>query len=107
MDWAVRLRRFAGAWRGAALALALALVLAGERAAAQPSGFTPATPVVVDPDYEALFRQVLRDPSNLDLSFRFAEAATRRGDYEAAIGALERIVFYNPNLPRVRLEPLY
>jgi hypothetical protein len=82
----------------------LALTLAAAPAAAQPSGFGAAVAPVVDPAYDALFAAVLRDPSNLDLSFRFAEAATRRGDYEAAIGALERIVFYNPDLPRVKLE---
>lgn len=51
-----------------------------------------------------LFASVLKDPANVDISFRYAETATRMGDYEAAIGALERILFYNPNLPRVRLE---
>ena len=51
-----------------------------------------------------LFAHVLKDPANVDVSFRYAEVATRMGDYEAAIGALERIIFYNPNLPRVRLE---
>ena len=59
---------------------------------------------VTDRDYDSLFGNVLRDPSNLDLSFKFAETATRRGDYEAAIGALERMIFYNPGLARVRLE---
>jgi tetratricopeptide (TPR) repeat protein len=44
------------------------------------------------------------DPSNLDVTFQFAEVASRLGDYEAAIGALERMLFYNPNLPRVKLE---
>lgn len=78
--------------------------LTGAGAQAQSTGFGGTVPATVDPDYDALFRQVLRDPSNLDLSFRFAEAATQRGDYEAAIGALERIVFYNPRLPRVQLE---
>src|SRR5215207_1859066 len=53
---------------------------------------------------DAMFRQVLREPANLDLSFRFAEAAVRAGDHEAATGALERMLFYNPNLPRVKLE---
>lgn len=101
MSGAFQLWRRLSVW-GAALSIAL--LLAGVRAEAQPSGFQPTTAVVVDPDYEALFRAVLRDPSNLDLSFKFAEAAARRGDFEAAIGALERIVFYNPNLPRVRLE---
>jgi hypothetical protein len=60
--------------------------------------------IVANPEYDAMFAQVLREPANLDLSFRFAEVATAAGDYEAAIGALERMLFYNPALPRVRLE---
>src|SRR5215207_4833323 len=60
--------------------------------------------IVASPEYDAMFAQVLREPANLDLSFRFAEVATAAGDYEAAIGALERMLFYNPALPRVRLE---
>ncbi|MBS0529084.1 MAG: hypothetical protein JSS22_06805, partial [Proteobacteria bacterium] len=59
---------------------------------------------VVQQDYEALFQQMYKNPSNLDVSFKFAEQAVRRGDYEAAIGALERMLFFNPNLPRVKLE---
>lgn len=66
---------------------------------AQPSP-APGT----DPQYDLLFQRVLRDPANLDLSFEFARSASERGDLEAAIGSLERMVFYNPNLPRVRLE---
>jgi tetratricopeptide (TPR) repeat protein len=62
----------------------------------------PAT--VVQLDYEALFQQMYKMPSNLDVAFKFAEQAVQRGDYEAAIGALERMLFFNPNLPRVKLE---
>lgn len=89
--------------RLAPLCLALAFA-AATPSGAQNGAFGARIPSLVDPQYDALFAAVLRDPSNLDLSFRFAEAATRKGDYEAAIGALERILFYNPNLPRVRLE---
>ena len=52
----------------------------------------------------ALFQQMYKNPSNLEASFKFAEQAVKRGDYEAAIGALERMLFFNPNLPRVKLE---
>lgn len=55
-------------------------------------------------DYDALFQQMYQSPANLDVSFKFAEQAVSRGDYEAAIGALERMLFFNPNLPRVKLE---
>lgn len=56
------------------------------------------------PAFDALFQRMYKEPGNLDVSFRFAELATQVGDYEAAIGALERMLFFNPNLPRVRLE---
>ena len=59
---------------------------------------------VVAADYDALFKQMFQNPSNLEISFKFAEQAAARGDYEAAIGALERMLFFNPNLPRVKLE---
>ena len=54
--------------------------------------------------YNALFHQMFVHPADLDTTFRFAHLAVERGDYEAAIGALERMLFFNPKLPRVRLE---
>jgi tetratricopeptide (TPR) repeat protein len=44
------------------------------------------------------------DPGNLDVMFRYAKLATQIGDIEAAIATLERMLIYNPDLPRVRLE---
>ena len=79
------------------LAVALATLIGGVAAQAQPAAEPHS-------EYDLLFQSILRDPANLDLNFRFAEVSTRLGDYEAAIGALERILFYNPNLPRVKLE---
>jgi Tetratricopeptide repeat len=51
-----------------------------------------------------LFKRMLVRPNDLDVTFKYSEVAIRLGDLEAAIGALERILFYNPNLPRVRAE---
>jgi len=53
---------------------------------------------------EALFQKSLRDPANLDTAFAYADAAAKLGDNEAAISALERMLLFNPNLPRVQLE---
>jgi tetratricopeptide (TPR) repeat protein len=53
---------------------------------------------------EALFGQMLRDPSNLDVTFAYADASAKLGDNEAAVSALERMLLFNPNLPRVDLE---
>jgi hypothetical protein len=44
------------------------------------------------------------NPQDMDATFKFAEVAARLGDYEAAIGALERVLFYNPDLARVKVE---
>jgi hypothetical protein len=53
---------------------------------------------------DLLFKRMLVKPDDLDASFEYAQIETRLGDYEAAIGALERMLYYNPNLPRVKLE---
>jgi hypothetical protein len=54
--------------------------------------------------YDEAFAAMLNDPGNLDKSFRFAGLAVRAGDLEGAVGALERMLLINSNLPRVRLE---
>ncbi len=58
----------------------------------------------LEKEYEAAFQAVLKDPGNLDKTFRYAELAVAVGDLEGAISALERMLIYNPKLPRVRLE---
>ena len=74
--------------------LSLAVCAAGTAATAQ---YGPS-------EQETLFVQTLRDPANHELTFAFVKVATANGDYEAAIGALERLLFYQPNLTRVKLE---
>ncbi len=84
-----------------AILLAAALLWLGNGAAlAQP---TPAhTPL--DEEVTALFQEVLKDPTNVDANFRYAEAAVKLGNYEGAISALERLLLYNPNYPGVKLQ---
>lgn len=53
---------------------------------------------------EALFQRQLSNPGNLDVAFAYADVSTRLGDNEAAISTLERMLLFNPNLPRVDLE---
>ena len=55
-------------------------------------------------EYDAAFQEMMRRPADLDVLFAFATIATRTGDYEGAISALERMLLVNPDLPRVRLE---
>lgn len=53
---------------------------------------------------DQLFQQMVRNPGNHEVTFAYVKVATERGDYEAAIGALERLLFYNPKLTRVKYE---
>jgi hypothetical protein len=52
----------------------------------------------------ALFAETLQDPTNLDVAFEYAMLSAQVGDYEAAIAALERMLVFAPDLPRVQLE---
>lgn len=82
--------------------LAAVLAVGHQASAQQPS--QPLDRLDLKQQHDILFAATVADPANVDTSFRYAEVATKLGDFEAAIGALERIIFYNPNLPRVRLE---
>lgn len=55
-------------------------------------------------EYDAAFENMLRQPGNLDVLFKFATIAAQSGDLEGAVSALERMLLIDPNLPRVRLE---
>jgi hypothetical protein len=104
-DRCVRLpaRRSLGAGRrglpGIPLAAAL-LWLSGGAALGQP---TPAhTPL--DEEVNALFQELMKDPTNVDANFRYAEGAVKLGNYEGGISALERLLLYDPNYPGVKLQ---
>lgn len=55
-------------------------------------------------EYDRLFKASLANPADLDTAFKFADLASSLSEYEAAVGALERMLFFNPGLQRVRLE---
>lgn len=65
---------------------------------AQPSGGD------LERQYDAAFQEMLQQPANLDVLFKFATLASQTGDLEGAVSALERMLLINPDLPRVRLE---
>ncbi len=52
----------------------------------------------------ALFKKMLKEPTNLEVTFAYAKLAARLGDYEGAASALERLLLFNPNLPRIDVE---
>ena len=53
---------------------------------------------------DQLFQQMIANPSNLDIAFAYADVAAELGDNEGAVSTLERMLLFNPNLPRVDLE---
>ena len=79
--------------------LGVAMILSTLLAAAQPSRASP-----YGAEYDAAFRAMLEKPTDLDVTFGFAMLARRAGDLEGAVGALERMLIYNPDLPIIHYE---
>ena len=50
-----------------------------------------------------LYAQILRDPTNSELNFRYAELAEQRGEIRKALSAYERVAQNDPNHPRVMM----
>ena len=69
-------------------------------------------PVITDKDEiervseerDEIFTTLITDPTNLNNLFEYANLSILIGDLEAAIGVFEQMLFYQPDLPRVRLE---
>ncbi|HWB50076.1 MAG TPA: hypothetical protein VG651_13270 [Stellaceae bacterium] len=53
---------------------------------------------------DQLFQKMLANPADLDTAFDYANVAAQLGDNEGAVSTLERMLLFNPNLPRVDLE---
>ncbi|MBV8778857.1 MAG: hypothetical protein JO032_13560 [Alphaproteobacteria bacterium] len=95
--WLLRIGRITG---GAAVLMAAAVLAWATAATAADTGDATS----LEARKTALFQQMLRDPSNLDVTFAYADVSAKLGDNEAAVAALERMLLFNPNLPRVDLE---
>lgn len=55
----------------------------------------------------ATFAEVMRDPDNLQLNFRYAQTQVADGKLRNAASTLERMLLLNPNLHKVRLFYAY
>ncbi len=86
----------------ALLAAALSATIVGVRPAIAQQ--TQAVSPELEAEYDAAFQDMLQKPSDLDTLFKFATIASKTGDLEGAISALERMLLVDPDLPRVRLE---
>ncbi|GGD11539.1 tetratricopeptide repeat protein [Aureimonas glaciei] len=95
-------------WALACLVALLALLVSGVAAAQTVPNVAPRVPAEQLPEIEAararLFAEMMRDPANLDIAFRYADLSSRAGDLEAAIATLERMLIFAPGLPRLQLE---
>lgn len=49
-----------------------------------------------------IYAQIIRDPANSELNFRYAELAEQRGELRKALAAYERVLVNDPNHPGVR-----
>jgi tetratricopeptide (TPR) repeat protein len=80
-------------------------ILAQPGSALAQTGGAPTQPnSELEEKANALFQQLMKNPTNVELNFRYAQAAAKIGNYEGAISALERLLLYNPNYPGVKLE---
>ncbi len=80
--------------------LAMSLMVAG----LPSTGMAGGTKDMLRAEQATLFEAMSGDLRNLDLMFRYAGVSARLQDYEAAISTLERMLVFDPNLARVRLE---
>lgn len=65
------------------------------------------TPALASPygaAYDAAFRATLAAPGDIDALLRYAEVAVEVGDFEGAIGALERLLMAGGDAPAVQVE---
>lgn len=55
-------------------------------------------------EQERLAAHIQHNPTDYEATYRYVLLSTELRDYEAGIGALERILMFNPNLSRARKE---
>ena len=55
-------------------------------------------------ELDAIYQRLLIDPSDKALNQRMIEVALALEDYDAAIGAVERLIFYDPGNAALQLE---
>ena len=91
-------------WTKWAIALAIAGLAMGGAAPAIAGDTSVPVQRLGSPDVEArreaLLKQMLARPNDLDLAFEYATLSSQVGDYEGAVSTLERMLIYAPNTCR-------
>ena len=82
------------------LLLCASFLLLSQPVAAWAQQSSPA----VKAEFDSVYQQLLRKPSDPTLNRRLIQAALEMKDYDAAIGAIERLIFYDPSNPALQLE---
>ncbi len=67
-------------------------------------GAAPARAQTTSAEQARLFPRVLSAPTDYDNTYAYATASVANRDYEAAIVALERLLYFNPALTRAKYE---
>ena len=86
--------------RARILALSIVFLAASPTWAIAQGASAPALQAELD----SIYQKLLVDPSDQALNRRMVEVALSLNDYDAAIGAVERLIFYNPNDADLQLE---
>ena len=86
-----------GSWAKVAIAAAVGCLILGAPGTGSAAGLS-------EQQREAMLQQMIARPNDLDLAFEYAHASADAGDYEGAISALERMLIYAPNTPRIQFE---
>ena len=61
-------------------------------------------PAALRSELDAVYQRLLVDPSDRALNRRLIDIALQLDDYDAAIGAVERLIFYDPGNAALQLE---
>ena len=102
VKWVASLR--AGCTAVLVLAVALSATLTPALADAPASAERPFADTPEQREADALFQQLLKDPKNVDLTFRYAQAAIKAGNIEGGISSLERLLLLDRNFPGVKIQ---
>lgn len=89
------MRKWLPGWVAAGLCVSVSLPVIAQTAASSPGPRA---------NQARLLAASLQAPTNFELVFQYVEVSESLGDYEAAIGALERLLAFEPNLARANFE---